>query len=255
VTAVGYADRVRGWRLRAWYVAVRSWLGAIPLSLFLLAIRIGVAMVFFTSGQIKLITWDFTIRLFTEEFKLPVIPSEIAATLAAFCELTFPPFIIVGFATRLATLPLVGMLVVIQTLVYPDSWPDTLFWGSSLLFILSRGAGVFSIDYVIERAIVTGSPRLALFAAGLLATAASIALWYFAYNSQARATLSCLFTVVAECAGMTGRAPIAPYLPANPMLVWLSLAITAIALVWMAVSGEFRLLRPPERQVQVPAGG
>jgi putative oxidoreductase len=244
VTAVGYnADRPRAWRLRAWYVAVRAWLEAIPLSLFLLAIRIGVAMIFLNSGRLKLVTWDFTIQLFAEEFKLPVIAPETAATLAAFVELTVPPFLIIGLAARLATLPLLGMIAVIQIFVYPDSWPDTLLWGGALLLVLSRGPGAISIDHVIERAIATGSPRLAFLALGLIATAASLALWYFAYSSQAHATLACLFSIGPECAGLTGRAPIAPYLPAHPVWVWASLALTAAALVWLAVSREMVLLR------------
>jgi putative oxidoreductase len=248
MTVVGYqSDRLGVARLRGWYVAIRALLEAIPLSLFLLALRIGVAMIFFNSGRLKLVTWDFTIQLFAEEFKLPLIPPETAATLAAFVELSVPPFIVIGLAARLATLPLLGMIAVIQIFVYPDSWPDTLFWGGSLLLILSRGPGVFSIDYVIERAIVTGSARLALLVVGLIATAAALALWYFAYNSQAHASFACLFSVGPECAGLTGRAPIAPYLPANPILIWASLAFTAVAVAWVAASGDYRLLRGDKR--------
>ena len=120
MTSADIAGAMRTWRPRVWFVRARWWLNQIPTSLFLLALRIGVALVFFTSGRIKLITWDFTIRLFTEEFKLPVIPPEVGATLAAFVELTFPPFLIIGLAARLATLPLLGMLAVIQILVYPE---------------------------------------------------------------------------------------------------------------------------------------
>ena len=248
-TIASYPATVRAWRLRrlrTWYVAVRSRLEAIPFSLFLLAIRIGVALVFFTSGRIKIITWDFTIRLFTEEFKLPVIPPEIAATLAVICELTFPPFIIIGLAARLATLPLLGMLAVIQTLVYPDSWPDTLLWGGSLVLILSRGPGVVSIDYLIERAIVTGSARLWALVVGLVATAASVAMWYFAFSDKAHGGLSCLFFTAADCAGLTGNAPIAPHIPYHPLLLWVSLALTVVALAWLVWSGEGRLLGPSQ---------
>lgn len=230
-------------RARVLYVTVRGWLEAIPLSLFLLALRIGVALVFLTSGRIKIITWEFTIRLFTEEFKLPVITPELAATLAAIVELSVPPFLVVGLAARLATLPLIAMLAVIQTLVYPDSWPDTLLWGGALVLILSRGPGAISIDHVIECALATGLPRLWLFAAGLIATAVSIALWYFAYNDKANAGLSCLFAVGPECDALTGNAPIAPWLPDHPLLVWGSLALLGLSLAWLAVRREFGALR------------
>jgi putative oxidoreductase len=146
------------WRLRQWYVTARTWLGMIPLSLFQLALRIGVAMVFLNSGLIKLRTWEFTIRLFAEEYKVPVLSPEVAASIAAFCEVTFSSFIIVGLAARLATLPLLGMLAVIQIFVYPDSWPDTLLWGGALIFVLSRGPGMFSLDYLIERWIAGPAP-------------------------------------------------------------------------------------------------
>jgi putative oxidoreductase len=219
---------------REWFIAARTLLGAIPLALFLFAIRIGVALVFFTSGRIKLITWDFTVKLFSDEYKLPVIPPDIAATIAAFCELTFSSLIIVGLATRLATLPLLGMLAVIEAFVYPDSWPDTLFWGASLLLILSRGPGPISIDAAIEQAIRTRSGPWIVFAAGLVLTALSIGAWYFTYNDRVHATLACLFTQV-QCndATLVGLAPVAPYLPYHPALMWASLAITLVGLAWM----------------------
>src|SRR5260370_13436814 len=60
-------------------------------------------------------------------------------------------------ATRLATLPLLGMIIVIQIFVYPvEAWVDDLLWGGCLLFIASRGAGAFSLDFLIENLIETG---------------------------------------------------------------------------------------------------
>jgi putative oxidoreductase len=58
---------------------------------------------------------------------------------------------VLGLATRLATLPLLGMILVIQTLVYPQAWVDHLLWGSILVFLLSRGPGAISLDALIER--------------------------------------------------------------------------------------------------------
>ena len=49
--------------------------------------------------------------------------------------------LILGLASRLATLPLLGMIVTIQLFVYPQAWPEHLVWGSILLFLLTRGAG------------------------------------------------------------------------------------------------------------------
>src|SRR5262249_34047182 len=57
--------------------------------------------------------------------------------------------LVLGLATRLATLPLLGMLAVIQTFVYPNAWSDHLTWGSILLFLLTRGAGALSLDRLL----------------------------------------------------------------------------------------------------------
>jgi putative oxidoreductase len=55
----------------------------------------------------------------------------------------------VGLATRLATLPLFGMIAVIQTFVYPHAYAEHLTWASILLFLLTRGAGPWSVDRAI----------------------------------------------------------------------------------------------------------
>jgi putative oxidoreductase len=40
---------------------------------------------------------------------------------------------------------------VIQIFVYPNAWPDHALWGSVLLFLLTRGPGAISVDYLIDR--------------------------------------------------------------------------------------------------------
>jgi len=42
------------------------------------------------------------------------------------------------------------MILVIQ-IVYPTAWPDHVLWGSILIFLLTRGPGPFSVDYVIDQ--------------------------------------------------------------------------------------------------------
>jgi uncharacterized membrane protein YphA (DoxX/SURF4 family) len=51
--------------------------------------------------------------------------------------------------TRLATLPLLGMIAVIQTFVYPNAYAEHLTWASILLFLLTRGGGAWSVDRAI----------------------------------------------------------------------------------------------------------
>jgi putative oxidoreductase len=131
---------------------LRDWLGRFPLSIILLAGRIGVGATFFRAGLLKYNSWEFTIRLFEEEYRVPLLPAETAARIATVQELTIPIFLFLGLATRVATLPLLGMIAVIQTFVYPNAYSDHLVWGAILVLVLTRGPGVFSLDHLIARA-------------------------------------------------------------------------------------------------------
>jgi putative oxidoreductase len=143
-------------------LTARATLERFPLALIQLAMRIAVGAVFLNSGLIKINSWEFAIKLFEDEYKVPFIEPVWAARLAAFNELTFPVLLVPGLATRLATLPLLGMILVIQTLVYPQAWVDHLLWGSILVFLLSRGPGAISVDALIERRFAPGqTPRMA----------------------------------------------------------------------------------------------
>jgi putative oxidoreductase len=137
--------------LREWFVALRAMVEAVPLSILQLAMRIAIGSVFFKSGMLKINSWEFAIKLFELEYKVPLLDPTTAARLAAFVELTFPVFLFVGLATRLATLPLLGMIAVIEIFVYPEAWVEHLLWASVLLLLLVRGAGTFSLDYLVER--------------------------------------------------------------------------------------------------------
>ena len=134
-----------------YFTAARSWIEQIPLSLIQLAMRIAVGMVFFNSGMLKINSWQFALKLFEDEYKVPFLDPLWAARIATFTELTFSVMIIVGLATRMATLPLLGMIAVIQAFVYPHAWTEHLLWASILLFLLSRGPGAISLDHWIER--------------------------------------------------------------------------------------------------------
>jgi putative oxidoreductase len=137
--------------LRRRFISVRSWLACFPMSIIQLGMRFGVGMVFFNSGLLKYNSWEFAIKLFEDEYKLPLLDPTVAARLAMFTELTFPMLLFLGLATRLATLPLLGMTFVIEVLVYPQAWAEHLMWASMLVLLLTRGPGVFSLDYLIER--------------------------------------------------------------------------------------------------------
>lgn len=128
-----------------------EWLTRFPLPVLQLGMRIGVGMVFFNAGLLKYNSFEFAIKLFEDEYKVPLLDPAFAARMAMFNELAFPVLLFLGLAARLATLPLLGMIAVIQTFVYPQAWPDHVLWSSILVFLLTRGPGALSLDHVIER--------------------------------------------------------------------------------------------------------
>ena len=135
----------------AWVDATRAWLARFPLSILLLAGRIGVGATFFRAGLLKYNSFEFAVKLFQDEYRLPLIDPAVAARLSMLQELSIPILLFLGLATRLATIPLLVTIAVIQIFVYPNAYNDHLAWGSILLLVLTRGPGVFSLDYLIGR--------------------------------------------------------------------------------------------------------
>jgi putative oxidoreductase len=142
---------------RARLATVTDVLQRLPLPLIQLLFRLAIAAVFLKGGLAKTANWMLTVQLFADEYQVPVLPPEIAAMLAVTFEFGCSALLVLGLATRLATLPLLGMLAVIQTFVYPNAWSDHLTWGSILLFLLTRGGGALSLDRLLG--LEPASPR------------------------------------------------------------------------------------------------
>ena len=132
--------------VRASVARARDVLGRFPLPVLQLMFRVAVASVFIKAGLTKIASWETTVQLFADEYKVPVLPPDLAATMAATFELGCSALLVLGLATRAATLPLLGMIAVIQTFVYPHAYSEHLTWASLLLFLLTRGAGPWSLD-------------------------------------------------------------------------------------------------------------
>jgi putative oxidoreductase len=143
-------SRQSAWPVRIMDVANQT-LARVPLSALQLLMRIAVGSVFFNAGLLKYRSWEVTLLLFRDEYKVPVFDPTFMARMATFNELTFSTLLFLGLATRLATLPFLGMIAVIQTFVYPNAWIEHLVWTSILLFLLTRGGGTLSLDRVIAR--------------------------------------------------------------------------------------------------------
>jgi putative oxidoreductase len=130
-----------------------------PTALLALVFRIAVASVFWKSGLTKLPNWDATVFLFADEYKVPLLPPEIAAYMTVALELSCPVLLVLGLLTRPAAAALLGMTLVIQIFVYPLAWNDHLLWASLLLFLVVRGPGALSLDRWLGRRLALGHPE------------------------------------------------------------------------------------------------
>ncbi|WP_037399138.1 DoxX family protein [Sinorhizobium fredii] len=127
-----------------------------PVSLAQLALRFGLAVPFWRSGMSK---WDgflqlndTAILLFASEFQLhlpggpyPFPAPAVVAFAAGSAEVLLPVLLVLGLATRLASLGLLAMTIVIQ-LTVPDGWPIHVTWAAMALGLIAWGAGTLSID-------------------------------------------------------------------------------------------------------------
>ncbi|WP_332750054.1 DoxX family protein [Hydrogenophaga sp.] len=142
----------RGLRAR-WNALAERLAYCVPHDLLALATRVGIAAIFFLSGRTKvegfLTLTDSARELFRTEYRLPLVPPEIAAHLAAYSEHLFPVLLVLGLFSRLSALALLGMTLVIQVFVYPDAWPTHLSWATLLLYLVGRGAGRLSVDHLL----------------------------------------------------------------------------------------------------------
>ena len=138
-----------------------QWLNAVPYTALAIPLRLALATVFWNSAMTKLANWDTAVALFVDEYKLPLIPPEIAAYIAVSIELTTPLLLVLGLLTRPAAAVLLGMTAVIEIFVYPQAWPTHIQWAAMLLVLLCRGPGRLSLDQVIwERLLPKLDPDL-----------------------------------------------------------------------------------------------
>ena len=134
-----------------------GWLQTLATVAARLALRVGLAVPFYSSGLTK---WTGFLSLspaaqflFEEQFKLHIFGGlydlPAPALLAWFdgvAEIVLPIFLVVGFATRLSALGLLGMTAVIQ-LVVPDGWANFhLPWAAMAIALIALGPGPLSID-------------------------------------------------------------------------------------------------------------
>lgn len=119
-----------------------------------LAVRLWVAAVFFRSGLTKIQSWDTTILLFTNEYKVPFLSPETAAYLGTGAELVLPVFLALGLGGRLSAFALF-VFNIVAVISYPElegvGLEQHQVWGIMLLVTLLHGPGALSIDHLITR--------------------------------------------------------------------------------------------------------
>ena len=149
-TPVITAPTLRG-RWNAFAARLERWIGH---DLLALTARVSIAAIFFQSGRTKvegfLTITEGTYELFRTEYRLPLVPPEIAAHLSASVETFVPILLVLGLATRLSAFVLLGMTTIIEIFVYPDAWPTHLSWAAILLYLIGRGAGRVSLDRALR---------------------------------------------------------------------------------------------------------
>ncbi len=133
-------------------------------SIALLLTRVALAGIFWRSYQTKVEegTWltisEVQYFIFENEFAgLPLSP-EIAVPMATYAEFLFPILLVIGLASRFSAAALMIMALMIQVFVFP-TMDHFLGWAITVMalaaFIISRGAGMFSLDALIAKATAT----------------------------------------------------------------------------------------------------
>lgn len=144
--------------LTRWHLVLARALDALR-SVLLLGTRLWVSWQFLASGWIKLTTWDTTIFLFTDEYRVPVLPPVVAAVAGTFGELFFPMLLVLGLFTRVGA---VGLFAVNAMALFSywhvlggDDFAAArgqhYLWGFMTLVIAMCGAGAISLDAWLER--------------------------------------------------------------------------------------------------------
>jgi putative oxidoreductase len=129
-------------------------LDKIPTDLVQLALRGGLAGIFWSSARTKvdglLSISEDTYFLFEEEYRLPLVNPDAAAQIATYAEHLLPLMLVLGIGSRFAALGLFVMTLTIQLFVYPDAFLSTHFgWFALALAIIARGPGRVSLDHLI----------------------------------------------------------------------------------------------------------
>jgi putative oxidoreductase len=141
-------DKVRN----AWSPLTRLLDALQPLAALLA--RLYVAKVFFLSGLTKLSDWGTTVALFTDEYKVPLLPPALAAAMGTAGELVLPVLLVLGLAGRFSALGLFvvnAVAVISLSEIAPAALQQHILWGTLLMALAIYGLGPWSLDKLLKR--------------------------------------------------------------------------------------------------------
>ena len=121
---------------------------------FALATRLYVSWQFLKSGYLKLSSWDVTLGLFRDEYRVPLLSPELAAVAGTAGELVFPVLLILGLFGRLGAVGLfaVNAMAVVSYahVLYAEGFEAAIgqhyLWGFMLATLAIYGPGAWSLD-------------------------------------------------------------------------------------------------------------
>ena len=117
-----------------------------------LAARLYVGQVFFLSGLTKLRDWETTVALFTDEYKVPLLPPAMAAFMGTAGELVLPVLLVLGLGGRFAALGLFvvnAVAVIALSEIAPAALQQHVFWGALLAALAIYGPGAWSLERMV----------------------------------------------------------------------------------------------------------
>lgn len=142
----------------------------VPYSLAALTLRLVMARIFFVTGQtmvdgpkhpLKDIDYSLTLpaqvreetfRMFEAKLAGTPLPPTVMAYVVSYADFILPILLVLGLATRFTALALILLVVFIDQFLEPGTfWSLHIYWYAILLVLLSGGAGIVSVDYLIRR--------------------------------------------------------------------------------------------------------
>ncbi|MEQ9116132.1 MAG: DoxX family protein [Rickettsiales bacterium] len=120
-------------------------------------VRLYLAEIFLNSGMAKLDDWKGTLFLFQYEYSVPVINYAVAAYIALTMELVGSVFLAIGFGTRLVSLALFVMTL-IMNFSYVES-TENYYWMLLFSMLFVYGGSKLSVDYWLKNQFLKGKHK------------------------------------------------------------------------------------------------